>query len=151
MTTKHLALAPEIRFERFIEKIPFSECWIWTGQTMNSGYGNFGIAKHVSDGAHRYSYRIYKGEIPEGLFVCHTCNEKLCVNPRHLYAATCLQNTRDAQRDNLLAKQLNPEKVLTIRRLRKEGWKQKAIAREVGCGKSMIQFVLSGHSWSHIQ
>ncbi len=118
---------------------------------MRTGYGNFGIAKGIADGAHRYSYRIHNGEIPKGLFVCHRCNEKLCVNPKHLYVATCLQNTRDAQADNLLGRKLTAEKVKEIRRLHLEGFSHKKIKDRMGCAKSMVYYVLHRKAWAHIQ
>lgn len=70
-------------------------CWIWKSTQATNGYGHFWV-----DGrnrlAHRWSYRIYCGEIPEGKYICHTCHVKLCVSPDHLYAGDPIDNIEDA-------------------------------------------------------
>ena len=146
----HIITAPEIRFTRFFDATD-GKCWLWKGHIIKSGYGQFCPAKGVADGAHRYSYKIYKGEIPEGMFVCHRCNMKTCVNPEHLYLATPLQNTRDAQRDGLLGKALNKEKVLEIRRLKNyEGWTDQKIANHFDVTRHMVRCVITHKNWTHV-
>ena len=68
-----------------------STCWVWRGGTYPGGYGQFYKAgKHV--GAHRQSYEMAKGAIPEGMQIDHTCHNRACVNPQHLQAVTHKQN-----------------------------------------------------------
>lgn len=141
---------PEVRFWRFVDRTN-GDCWLWTGQRTRSGYGTFGIAKRTSAGAHRYSYRIHKGEIGVGMFVCHRCNTKLCVNPDHLYLAAPLQNSRDAAKDGLLARKLDDKTVRAIRELYATGGTSySALAARYGVAKSLIWAVVKARNWTHV-
>jgi hypothetical protein len=80
------------RFWRFVRKT--EQCWEWIGERTTTGYGNFRYGHSSRMKAHRFSYLLHKGGLSE-LFVCHTCNNTLCVNPAHLYAGTAKDNVRD--------------------------------------------------------
>jgi hypothetical protein len=82
--------------ERFWSKVEKTEkCWNWTGSTAR-GYGQFRNELLKMEKAHRYSYRLHKGEIPTDLFVLHSCDNPKCCNPEHLRLGTLKENSLDA-------------------------------------------------------
>jgi hypothetical protein len=80
---------------RFYEKFIRDEngCWIWVGSGCN-GYGHIWISGRCRR-AHQVSWEIHHGPIPDGLYVCHRCDVKLCVNPDHLFLGTHQDNMND--------------------------------------------------------
>jgi hypothetical protein len=86
---------PGERFWRYVEKT--EACWLWTGGCRSrGGYGNLGNVDGKTVPAHRFSYEMHRGPIPEGLVVDHLCRETKCVNPDHLEAVTVQENSRRA-------------------------------------------------------
>src|SRR5690348_13985474 len=72
-------------------------CWLWTASTAGKGYGQFGLGRRGAGiaMAHRFSWELHNGAIPEGLAVLHKCDTPLCVRPDHLRIGTMGDNNRD--------------------------------------------------------
>ena len=82
------------RFLRQIDIIPWSGCWIWLGNTIWSGYGQISV-NDKPQSTHRFAYAFFKGTIPAGMCVLHSCDIPSCVNPNHLRLGTLSENTED--------------------------------------------------------
>ena len=83
-------------FDKYYGKTDGS-CWLWTGGLYGSGYGAY-----RGQLAHRVMYERTFGPIPEGMFICHHCDNPQCVNPEHLFLGTCKDNNRDASKKGRL-------------------------------------------------
>lgn len=87
------------------------ECWVWTASKTN-GYGQF-LADGKRTIAHRFSYELHYGPIPDGLFICHHCDNRRCVRPDHLFLGTNRDNNLD-----MIAKERHGNAVLTNEQVR---------------------------------
>lgn len=85
-----------VELDRFLSKVVLVEsgCHEWQSTIKKDGYGQFWF-RGVPAKAHRVSYMLQVGEIPEGLMVLHKCDNRKCVNPDHLYLGTAKDNIRD--------------------------------------------------------
>jgi hypothetical protein len=90
--------------DRFYQKYSIRQngCWIWMAGTRLNSKG-VAYPRHWTDdkksiGAHRFSFEMFKGKIPSGMYVCHTCDTPLCVNPDHLFIGTHHDNMKDMVR-----------------------------------------------------
>jgi len=84
--------------ERFLSKIKKTKnCWFWLGSLRKGKmkYGRFAVSHRKNVIAHRFSYELYKGKIPDGLLVLHSCDNPSCVKPGHLFIGTQKDNMQD--------------------------------------------------------
>lgn len=87
----------EKNFMSFVMPEPNTGCWLWAGASHYKGYGIL-MADGKGDKAHRVSYKLYKGAIPNGMMVCHHCDVPACVNPDHLFVGSASDNAIDMVR-----------------------------------------------------
>jgi hypothetical protein len=94
---------------RFYAKFLIADgCWEWAASLNDAGYGQMSV-NGVPDRAHRISWHIHRGEIPDGLFVLHKCDNRRCVKPDHLFLGTHADNMRDMSRKGRHFSRTKPE------------------------------------------
>jgi hypothetical protein len=150
-------------YAKVIKKINIDEatgCWYWVGTKMRK----YGLVKFNKIGirVHRVMYSIFNGLIPEGLHVCHKCDNPACCNPEHLFLGTVKDNVRDCIskgrfKFNLPLKRLSgenhPRAKLTnyqIGLIRKDKRVQREIALDYGVAQTQISNIKSGKTWKHV-
>lgn len=150
---------------RFWSKVVKSDgCWEWQGgRFAGPGYGRFSI-KHKNTLAHRVAWELTYGPIPDGLFVCHRCDNPSCVRPGHLFLGTALDNNRDMAAKGRRADfrgrtgkplpgemngaaKLRAVDVLAIRNAPSAS----GLAATYGVTASMIYRIRRGEAWRHLQ
>lgn len=152
--------------ERFFSKVeadPNGGCWLWSAGQTQKGYGAFRLGAKKGglreDKAHRASYIIHNGAIPDGMHVLHKCDVRCCVNPAHLFVGTNAENAADRakkgrsrdQRGTAHHKaQLTDEQVIDIRARAVEWGSGRKLAKEYGVSVSIISDIKRRKSWSHI-
>lgn len=143
------------RFEDAYMPEPNTGCWLWTQCINKGGYGQICIrGKAVL--ANRFSFMLFKGD-PSGYCVLHTCDNRLCVNPDHLYLGDRAQNAKDrdsrgrVQRgERHVRAKLNELQVVIIREAIKDGFSNASISRYFKVKENTISNIKIGDTWKHI-
>ena len=140
--------------ERFWPQVEKTEaCWLFRG-ISNKGYGSFRDGRGQNVQAHRFSWEIYNGPIPEGLFVLHRCDIRNCVNPGHLFLGTQLDNMKDASEKGRLRRGSNhPNSKLIeaeVRAIRQSSASQRTLAVSYGVDQALISGIKAGKLWKHV-
>lgn len=169
MGTKRIGITPEMRFWVKVNKT--DTCWNWTAQLCPDGYGRFRM-NYKGYAAHRLSWIWANGEIPEGLFVCHHCDNPSCVRPDHLFLGSALENNRDASMkgrsaigdrngtrtkpETRLRGEAHPDSKLTeadVIQIRSEySTKQtghRILAKRFSVSPTAIRQIVNGRTWKH--
>lgn len=152
-------LVSELFESKFTIPYPLGDklCWEWKAKISPFGYGQFATTKGKTWQAHRFSYQLYKGGIPKNMCVCHTCDNRRCVNPNHLWVGTRNDNIQDMikkgraykadSEDNGSAK-LNWDNVAKIRELYKTGnYFYRDLGKKFKVCESTIKRIINNWSW----
>lgn len=132
-------------------------CWEWTGTVIPKGYGQISVAgSHTY--VHRLAWMLANGpDIPEGRHVCHRCDNKLCVNPAHLFVGTNAENRADSVAKGRHSHgtthqwaKLDEATVLAIREARRGGLTVKELAEKFDVPYKTIDKVVYRASWKHL-
>jgi len=142
-------------FTDMIDKKCHESCWEWQGAITSGGYGEFRIDGHTYP-AHRISYVLFFGDIPEGMLVCHKCDNPRCVNPYHLFIGTQKDNLQDASRKGRLIGvgrngRFTNEQIVSIREEYKVGnTTHRALAKKYKTSHQNINFILQHQRYAHV-
>lgn len=156
--TKNLSLK-----DRFLSHVSISEnlddCWEWVGSKLPNGYGHLKI-ENKTFYVHRVSYMLFVGHIPEGMLVCHSCDNRACVNPNHLFLGTNQDNMDDMKnkgRQNKVkgedqgSHKFTEQDIYKIRVMLKHGYKLREIAEIFAVNKSSISAIKTGRRWGWLK
>lgn len=156
-------LEPDKFFEKVQRPPNDDHCFIWVGTKTTDGYGqmyfrDMKMNRDRSLYAHRVSYMLHKGEIPPGKVIRHLCNNRLCVNPKHLLVGTHQDNVRDRCKSGRSARgegngrsRLSVYEILSIRNLYSSGtFTYKSLSKLFGVDASTIGLIVRGDRWKHV-
>lgn len=143
---------------KYVDKSDF--CWTWNGGKYYNGYGQFYEGPNKIC-AHRFSYKIFKGDIPKNKLVLHECDNRQCVNPDHLFLGTQKDNILDMIKkgrrvhssrvgQNNGRTTLNDKDILKIRSDYKNGVSVKSICKSYKLSETQVYRIVKKQSWSHI-
>ncbi len=151
----------EQRFWNKVDKRGPDECWLWKATISKNGYGSFKLAGKPQTSS-RVAFLAANGRPPGADMVLHTCDNRACCNPAHLYLGDVTQNSRDMVErgrnrtgpvkgeQNGNAK-LTEDDVRQIKTMIRDGWLNQALADKFGVTHQMISKIRCGHFWQHVE
>lgn len=152
------------RFWSQVRRGNADDCWEWTGYKSAQGYGRVNYKYPIrTTKAHRFSYYLAHGSLPENMSVCHRCDNPSCVNPAHLFLETNAGNVADRVRKGRSvvpfsrgsAKKnavLTESQVLEIKEaLRASSASQSELARKFGVARATINNIAQGNNWAWLE
>lgn len=143
--------------EKFLAKVEKTDgCWLWRGSIPKTGdgYGWFSLGNR-SERAHRVAHQVFVGPIPAGMLVCHTCDNRICVNPAHLFLGTAADNNKDRASKGRSSRRATRRKIdfEIAQRIRAEWAAGGRLQREIGAAYGISQAVVSkivlGQAWTN--
>ncbi len=147
------------RLQRRLKHDPQTGCLEWMGYRHPKGYGQIGRGSH-EEGlvyTHIAAWEIAHGvSVPDGMFVCHHCNNPPCCNPEHLFIGSAKDNTDDMIQKmrhsygERHATKLNDRDARAVRELVRRGFTQQEIADEYRIARSMVGHIAQGNRWKHL-
>lgn len=143
-------LLQEKRFWAGVRIEDLFSCWIWTRGLNGDGYGSTRWDGR-DQSAHRVSYSICVGKIPDAVCCLHRCDIKACVNPAHLFLGTRTDNMRDMSAKERGMNKLTGDSVRSILNLLGKGRTGASLARQFGVSNATICLINTGKHWKHIE
>lgn len=145
------------RFEAKFVKDPVTECWNWQGCRDKNGYSYIRV-NHRTVRAYRVSWELYKGKIPDGMHICHHCDNPSCVNPDHLFLGNNYDNIQDCinkGRNNIGERnaraKLSRGQIAIIRFMLKAAISQSDIAKLFSISQSNVSRINTRNIWNHLK
>ncbi len=155
MSKNYLRGCAKDRLERLSIPEPNTGCWIFTGYVTDDGYGEFSYNGKKSL-AHRASYDMHVGPIPDGMQVLHRCDMPPCVNPEHFFLGSHTDNMQDMSKKGRFKDsrgikhpraKLDPSKAFEIRWYDAIGTRHKDIAAMYGVTRPLVSAICRNEAW----
>lgn len=155
----HFNYRPAIdRFNRKWRMNALTGCWVWAANRGDEGYGYMWAGKELGREdqmqAHRVAWLLHRGPIPDGMLVCHRCDNRACVNPEHLFLGTDAENAADmvAKGRGNKGEAINTAKLTAdvIPAIRSDPREYRVIGADYGVGKSVVYSIKKKKSWKHV-